>query len=126
MAAPAASRVMTRRGVAGSTVGLAERLLGLLDQAAVATTYKYAVLLALIDTSLDGTDARGAPPERIEVPDLAEHVLGLYWPHTDPYPGTGAVLRQSGSGQAELLTMIRRFRAADPTGRSTFAAARYS
>jgi 5-methylcytosine-specific restriction endonuclease McrA len=56
---------------------------------------------------------------------LAEHVLRLYWPHTDPYPDTGEVLRQSGTGQAELVTQIRRFRATDPTGRSTLAAARY-
>jgi 5-methylcytosine-specific restriction endonuclease McrA len=106
--------------------GLAERLLALLDQAAVATTYKYALLLALIDSSLDGTNANGEPPDRIEVQRLAEHVLTLYWPHADPYPGTGEVLRQSGTGQAELLTQIRRFRLRDPAARSTLAAARYS
>jgi 5-methylcytosine-specific restriction endonuclease McrA len=97
----------------------------LLDQAAVATTYKYALVLAFIDACLDGTDGAGQPPDRIEVRRLAEHVLTLYWPHTDPYPDTGDVLRQSGTGQAELLTQIRRFRAADPSVRSTLAAARY-
>jgi hypothetical protein len=112
--------------VGDGTVGFAERLLGLLDQAAVATTYKYALLLALVDASLDATDADGNPPERIEVRTLAEHVLKLYWPHTDPYPSTGHVLRQSGTGQAELLTHIKRFRGADPAARSTLAAARYS
>jgi hypothetical protein len=108
------------------SLGLAERLLGLLDQAAVATTYKYALLLALIDACLEGTDAAGDPPDRIDVDRLAEHVLALYWPHTDPYPDTGDVLRQSGTGQAELLTQIRRFRLADPAGRSSLGAARYS
>lgn len=82
--------------------------------------------MGLIDASLEGTNAYGQPPERIEVRALAEHVLGLYWPHTDPYPGTGEVLRQSGTGQAELLTRIGGFRSADPSGRSTLAAARYS
>ena len=106
--------------------GLAERLLALLDQAAVATTYKYAVMLALIDANLDGTDPNGDPRDQIEIRSLAEHVLSLYWPHTDPYPATGEVLRQSGTGQAELLTHIRRFRLGDPTARSTLAAARYS
>jgi 5-methylcytosine-specific restriction endonuclease McrA len=106
--------------------GLAERLLALLDQAAVATTYKYALLLALIDANLDGTDPNGDPPDQIDIRRLAEHVLALYWPHTDPYPATGEVLRQSGTGQAELLTQIRRFRLADPTARSTLAAARYA
>jgi 5-methylcytosine-specific restriction endonuclease McrA len=107
------------------TVGLAERLLGLLDQAAVSTTYKYALLLALIDTSLERTDEVGIPPDRIEVRNLAEQVLSLYWPHTDPYPETGEILRQSGTGQAELLTQIRRFRSFDLVARSTMAAARY-
>jgi 5-methylcytosine-specific restriction endonuclease McrA len=106
--------------------GFAERFLALLDQASVATTYKYALLLALIDSCLDGTDPAGNPPERIAVRHLAEQVLAQYWTHTDPYPGTGDVLRQSGVGQAELLTQIRRFRGADPAGRSTLSAARYS
>ena len=106
-------------------MGLAERLLALLDQAAVATTYKYALLLALLDASLDGTDAAGDPPDRVEVDRLAEHVLTMYWPHSDPYPGTGDVLRQSGTGQAEVLTQIRRFRQADPSARSTLPAARH-
>ena len=57
---------------------------------------------------------------------MAGRVLAQYWPHTDPYPGTGDVLRQSGVGQAELLTQIRRFRAAAPAGRSTLASARYT
>ena len=110
----------------GRPEGLAERLLLLLDQGVVSTTYKYALLLALIDASFDGTDERGEPPESIDVRRLAEHVHVLYWPHTDPYPATGDVLRQSGVGQAELVTHIRRFRLRDPSGRSTLAAARYS
>ena len=112
--------------MATTTVGLSERLLALLDQAAVATTYKYALLLALIDATLRGTDEHGEPPEQIPVSTLAQHALELYWPHTDPYPGSGDVLRQSGTGQAELLTTIRRFRTQDPAGRTTLAAARYS
>ena len=92
----------------------------------MATTYKYALLLALLDASLDGTDAAGDPPDRVEVDRLAEHVLTMYWPHSDPYPGTGDVLRQSGTGQAEVLTQIRRFRQADPSARSTLPAARYA
>ena len=112
--------------MADGTVGLAERLLALLDQAAVATTYKYALLLALIDASLDGTDDRGSRPSGSRWSTLAEHVLALYWPHTDPYPGTGDVLRQSGTGQAELLTRIRAFRSRIPEADSTLAAARYS
>ena len=112
--------------MAPTTVGLSERLLSLLDQAAVATTYKYALLLALIDATLRGTDEQREPPEQIPVSTLAQHALELYWPHTDPYPGSGEVLRQSGTGQAEVLTTICRFRTQDPASRITLAAARYS
>lgn len=110
----------------GTPRGFAQRLLALLDQASVATTYKYALLLAIMDACLDGTDAAGRPPDRVEVADLAERTLRLYWPHTEPYPDTGEVLRQSGTGQAELLKQIGQFRGADASERSTFAAARYA
>lgn len=111
---------------AEGTGSFAERLLTLLDQASVATTYKYALVLALLDASLESTNDRGEPPERIEVATLADQVLAMYWPHTDPYPGSGVVLRQSGTGQAELVTAIEKFRRADPARRSTLASARYS
>jgi hypothetical protein len=119
-------------------IGFAERLLALLDQASVATTYKYALLLALIDATLGSTGAGGEPPRSIAVETLAQHVLRMYWPHTDPYPGWpealdagragGPVLSQSGTGQAELLTLIGAFRDRDSTGdrsRTTFASAQH-
>ena len=81
------------------TRGLAERVLALLDEGAVSTTYKYAVLLSLIDAALEGSGPSGDPPERIDVQTVAGHVLAMYWPHTDPYPGTGEVLRQSGTAR---------------------------
>ena len=65
---------------------LAERLLLVLDEGAVSTTYKYALLAALIDVSLRNTGSDGAPPDRVHIEDLADVVLELYWPHTDAYP----------------------------------------
>jgi 5-methylcytosine-specific restriction endonuclease McrA len=123
---------------ASPQIGFAERLLALLDQASVATTYKYALLLALIDATLEGTGVGGEPPRAIAVDTLARQVLRMYWPHTDPYPGWpeahdagtagGLVLGQSGRGQAELLTLICAFRDRVGKGdraRTTFASAQH-
>jgi hypothetical protein len=43
-------------------IGFAEKVLELLDEGRYTATYKYAVLLALIDLCLEGTQASGAPP----------------------------------------------------------------
>lgn len=69
----------------------AERVLQLLDDGRYTATYKFAVLIGL----------------------LAEKVIELYWPHTVPFAGhRGAeVLRQNKGGQAEILTLVTRFRA---------------
>ena len=48
----------------------------------------------------------------------------MYWPHTDPYPGTGACSQPVGHGAGRVVRSIRRFRSADPSGRSTLATAR--
>lgn len=106
---------------------LAERLLVLLDQGAVSTTYKYALLAAMIDVALRHTAADGTVDSRLPVDELADAVLDLYWPQTDPYSGLGGgILRQSGRGQAEIVTEVRQFRERDPSGRTTLAAARYA
>jgi hypothetical protein len=103
----------------GDAIAFAERLLALLDEGRVATTYKYAVMLALTDVCIERTNAAGSPPSVITTRQLAEKVVELYWPHTVPYRGRkpSGVLRQSGTGRAEILTLIQVFRAglnADP------------
>src|SRR5215475_4084016 len=44
-------------------IRFAEKVLELLDEGRYTATYKYAVLLALIDLCLEGTQTSGAPPE---------------------------------------------------------------
>lgn len=101
-------------------VAFADRLLALLDEGSYATTYKYALLLALIDCCLEHSDALGRPPATLTTRALAERVVAIYWPHTAPFPGDeqARVLRQSGTGQAEIVTLIRKFRSSGhvPTG----------
>lgn len=119
---------MNRRGDRGA-IGLAERLLAVLEEGGFTATYKYAVLLGLMDVCMERTDRHGAAPDVITTRQLAERVTELYWPHAVPYlaEGSARVLRQNAVGrtQAEIVSRIRKFReshAPDPT--ATLASAR--
>jgi hypothetical protein len=123
------SRAPDERG----PIALAERILALLEEGRFTATYKYAVLLALIDLSLEKTSRDGSAPDMITTLELARKVVEIYWPHCTPYHGRaeGSVLRQSGGGrdsQAEIVARIARFRGksapdpSSPIGRARLAA----
>jgi hypothetical protein len=89
---------------------LAERLIQLLDEGSFTATYKYAVLIGLMDLCMEQTSATGSPPDMITTAQLAEKIIELYWPHCTPY-GEHGVLRQNRQGaQAEIVKRIIRFR----------------
>lgn len=93
-------------------VGLAERTLALLEQGSFSATYKYALLIALLDLCLERTSHDGMPPSTLTTRALAEKTIELYWPHATPFDG-GHVLRQGGGSkaqQAEILRAITDFR----------------
>ena len=94
-------------------IGFAEKVLELLDEGRYTATYKYAVLLALIDVCLEHTKGSGAPPEMLTTRQLADKIVELYWPHSMPFANSGpaAVLKQNTTGQAEIISEIMRFRA---------------
>ena len=100
-------------------ISFVEKLLVLLDEGMFTATYKYAVLLALIDLCMERSDPDGGPPSRIPTGAFAEKVVELYWPHSNLFRGTdgAVVLRQNSGGQAEILSMIARLR--DQVGPST-------
>jgi 5-methylcytosine-specific restriction endonuclease McrA len=110
-------------------IGLAEKVLTLLDQGSFTATYKYAVLLALLDLCLEQTSRDGKAPTELTTCRLAAKVAELYWPHSVPYRGE-RILKQNGGradSQAAILTAIRRFRerhAPDPS--ATLSQARYA
>ena len=99
---------------------LAERLIQLLDRGGFTATYKYAVLVALMDLCMELTGATGLPPDSITTWQLAEKVIELYWPQCAPYDEKGVVLRQNASKygkdaekrdtQAEIVRHIVEFR----------------
>ncbi|MBS1119892.1 MAG: endonuclease [Deltaproteobacteria bacterium] len=94
------------------TVAFAEKVLALLQQGSFTATYKYAVLIGLIDLSLEGYTAAGLPPESITTPQLAEVVVRLYWPQVAPFEAIdGGVLRQNTRGQAEIVRLVAQARA---------------
>jgi hypothetical protein len=93
----------------GAAITFAEKLLALLDQGKRSATYKYAVLLGLMDLCLEQTSHSGTAPEMVTTRQLAEKVFALYWLRGVAFR-RDHVLRQSGAGQAEIVTTIRRFR----------------
>jgi hypothetical protein len=88
-----------------------EKVMLLLDQAGFTATYKYAVLLALMDLCLEGSARDGTPPSTVTTSQLAAKIVELYWPQTRGFEALGkrAPLQNRG-GQAEILTLIARFR----------------
>ena len=101
------SEVRTR-----DSIEFAERCLALLDEGRFTATYKFAVLLALMDVCLEHTTKDGTAPGEVSVEDLAERVVQLYWPQTSVFADAdiAVVLRQNTKSQAEIVSLIRRFR----------------
>jgi hypothetical protein len=94
-------------------IGFAERILELLDEGRFTATYKYAVLLALIEVCLERTEASGIPPDVVTTRQLADKIVEIYWPHTLPFArrAESGVLKQNITGQAEIISAITQFRA---------------
>lgn len=93
----------------GGGVTFAQKLLTLLDAGSFSTSYKYALLLALIDCCTEYAGDDGLAPTAVTTRQLAEKVLELYWQQAAPYR-SDTLLRQSGRGQAEVVSLIERYR----------------
>lgn len=101
-------------------IAFAEKVLELLDEGRRTATYKFAVLLALIDLCLEQAQATGVAPDVLTTRQVADRIVEIYWPHTLPFGGRRGprVLRQNAGGQAEIVSAIARFReryAPDPS-----------
>lgn len=104
-----------------------EKLLTLLDQAHFTATYKFAVLLGLVDLCMEHATAQGAAPGSVTTAQLAAKVLALYWPQATAFRGTAVVLRQSAerARDARIISLVRAFRAEHaPDASTTLARAR--
>lgn len=83
-------------------LAFAEKLLGLLGQGSFSATYKYAVILGLMDLCLEQSARSGAAPSMVTTKQLAMEVVELYWPHTLPFSRDTVLLQNSGR-QAKIL-----------------------
>ena len=87
---------------------LAEQLLTVLAEGAFTATYKYAVLLALVDLCVERSTLTGEAPTSVTTRQLAERVLELYWPQARDFDQR--TLRQNSGKQAGIVTKILQFR----------------
>jgi 5-methylcytosine-specific restriction endonuclease McrA len=89
-------------------VDFAEKVLMLLDQGSFVATYKFAVLIGLIDLCMEKTKQDGGAPEVLTTRQLAEKIVELYWPQVMLY--REKTLRQNSGKQAKILNDILAFR----------------
>lgn len=95
-------------------IQFATQIFELLDRGSKTSTYKYALLLALIDVCTTKVARDGTVPSVLTTREIAERLVELYWAHDRAYPLSGAQLLQNHSGQAELVRRISAFRAENP------------
>ncbi|MBI5362408.1 MAG: HNH endonuclease [Planctomycetes bacterium] len=88
---------------------IAARVLGLLDRGAFVATYKYAVLLGLLDLCLERSLDSGAPPDFVTTRQLAGKVVELYWRQVGSFSEDVRILRQNNGKQARILEEILAF-----------------
>lgn len=88
----------------------AQRILQLLDEGRFVATYKYAVLLGLVDVVAETVDRKGRAPSTVRTRALASKVIDIYWPHTLQFNDQAGTLRQNQHGQAEIVSLIAAFR----------------
>ena len=84
-----------------------------MDQGSFTATYKYAVLLGIMDLCMEQVSRTGQPPTSVTARQLAEKTIEHNWPHTLRYPITETVLRQNqgrGDSQAAIVSPIAKFR----------------
>ncbi len=92
-------------------IRFAEKVLALLDRGSFNATYKYAVLLGLMDLCLEMTQRDGSPPAMVTTAQLAQKVVALYWPQAAPFVvKDDVVLQQNKGSQAAIVGLIRDFR----------------
>ncbi|MBS3939851.1 MAG: hypothetical protein KG028_02715 [Actinobacteria bacterium] len=91
----------------GSPLAFGEKLLALLDTGSFTTTYKYALLLSLLDAAVEDTDADGRAPTTLSGRDLGRRIFELYWRQARPFSEHGP-LRQS--RQRDLVVRIAELR----------------
>ena len=82
-----------------------ERIQGLLADGRFTTTYKYALLHAIADIAVQKNDWSGKPCI-IEVSELAERFIELYWNQSRNHPALSSPLHQMKGGKAGVIHLL--------------------
>src|SRR5215472_11720978 len=79
----------------------------LLDEGSFVATYKFALLLALAELSIEKGDDSGVALD-LSVDDIAAKFIQFYWQQSLPYPSasTNRVLQQNTGKQAATVNMV--------------------
>lgn len=85
----------------------------LLSEGDFSATYKFALLSALADLSVEN-EPNADGTLTLSIRTIAEKFIGYYWPQSVPYLPVGAnlpptVLQQNTSGQAKVLNLLREY-----------------
>ena len=89
------------------------KLQRILNEGLFVASYKYALLLALAELSVEKPAAADGTL-RIELDELAERFITLYWRQVAPF-GSAALLAQNAGRQASVVTKIAAFKIHAPT-----------
>src|SRR6185503_3007078 len=82
------------------------------DEGEFVATYKFALLVALVELAIERGDDSGVPLD-LDLRSIAEKFIEQYWPHAAPYSGAGgapAVLVQNNGRQAAIVTRVSKER----------------
>ena len=89
------------------------KLQRILNEGLFVASYKYALLLALAELSVE-KEAAADGTLRIELDELAERFITLYWRQVAPFGGP-SMLAQNTGRQATVINKIAAFRTSAPT-----------
>lgn len=95
-----------------TAIGFATRLLELVHRGGATSSYKYALLTALIELAIEARGRGVVGSALVTTRELAERMLALYWQHALPW-GERGVLDQMGGGRRSLVDRIVELRALD-------------
>ncbi|MFP4600193.1 MAG: HNH endonuclease [Persicimonas sp.] len=99
----------------------ATQLFELVERTRTNSTYKYALLLALIDCCQESFQKDGSGPQMLTTRQVAEKVLELYWHQARQHPELGEVKQNQGA-QARIVSVIGEFQRTHAKSTSVFAA----
>ncbi|MBF0105304.1 MAG: hypothetical protein HQM16_08260 [Deltaproteobacteria bacterium] len=85
-------------------IKLAEGILQLLDEGGFVATYKYALMIALLDLCIEQKQKSGLEAQSFTTLQIAKKIVEIYWPQTKEFKQQP--LRQNTKGQAVVLTRI--------------------